>query len=108
MQLAENDRTVGMPTELPTDFFIPDSDYDTVIKEPETAPANTINVPTGGNEEVPKEVQIENALAAKLLPTLKQAGISDQSALKIESALKSELEQLFDLQYAPATPPTKS
>lgn len=30
MQLTENDTTEDMPNELPTDFFIPDADYDAV------------------------------------------------------------------------------
>ena len=82
MQLADNDLTTAMPKELPTDFFIPDDDYDDTTadtrsskpahgvtdgkgNEPEAAPILSEELLRAINEQVTKAIAAAVAAASK-------------------------------------------
>ncbi|TCD60728.1 hypothetical protein EIP91_009622 [Steccherinum ochraceum] len=91
MQLTDNDNTTNMPAKLPSDFFIPDADYDAAVSGPAAAlgPSRAIAGAASASEAT-----VQSPFMHELDAILKKANVPAATMAGIHAAVRTEFEGL--------------
>lgn len=79
MQLTENDKSTGIPDEIPDDFLIPEEEYDKM---------------TGGPAHAPQPVP-HDPLVEQIHALLKQANVPKETLSSVRDAVQKELNDVI-------------